>query len=217
MRNRWFTCLMLSCLCFMALGCALSEQRAHPEIEARIDTVSHPVLIPPDVGLLELLPSGLIRQRDDWSAAGCKNLQNAISNHLKDKKITLRPLVVVPHTAQEIAEVQALYRLVHKSMQQQTFNAHQDTHSRRRFEYSVGSINAFLSKLGADSVIFVSGYDRVSNAGRKALIDLAIADASGTILYYSVKGSIRGSDLRDPASADIMVRELLAGFSRIKG
>ena len=101
-------------------------------------------------------------------------------------------------------------------MQQQTFNAHQDSHARRRFEYSVGSINALLNKLGADALIFVSGYDRVSNAGRKALIDLAIADASGTILYYAVKGSIQGSDLRDPAGADSMAQELLAGFSRIK-
>ncbi len=52
---------------------------------------------------------------------------------------------------------------------------------------------------------------------KKNLIDLAIADSSGTILYYSVKGSIQNNDLRDPASANIMVRELLSGFSRIEG
>ncbi len=216
-KNRWISCLLLISLGFAVSGCALSEQRTHPEFEARVNTVAHPVLIPPDVGLLELLPSGLIRQRDDWSAAGRRNLQNAISIHLKDTQITLIPLVIDTHTAQEIAEIQALYRLVHKSMQQQTFNAHRNLHARRRFEYSVGSIKALLNKLGADSMIFVSGYDRVSNAGRKALIDLAIADSSGTILYYSVKGSIQGSDLRDPASANIMVQELLSGFSRIKG
>lgn len=217
MKNRWVSCLLLISLSVAVSGCALSEQRAHPEFEARVHTVAQPVLIPPDVSMLELLPSGLIRQRDDWSAAGCRNLQNAILNHLKDQKCTLKPLIIDSHMAQEIAEIQALYRLVHKSMQQQTFNAHQDSHARRPFEYSVGSINALLNKLGADSMIFVSGYDRVSNAGRKALIDIAIADASGTILYYSVKGSIQGSDLRDPASANIMVQGLLSGFSRIKG
>lgn len=216
-KNRWLSCLLLICLSLALSGCALSEQRAHPELEARVNTVSQAVLLPPDISMLELLPSGLIRQRDDWSAAGCKNLQNAISIHLKDKKVTLKPLVIDTHTAPELADVQALYRLVHKSMQQQTFNAHQDSHARRRFEYTVGSISALLNKLGADSMIFVSGYDRVSNTGRKALIDLAIADASGTILYYAVKGSIQGSDLRDPASADVMVQELLVGFSRIKG
>jgi hypothetical protein len=215
--NRWFFCLLLISLSFAASGCALSERRAHPEFEARIHTVAQPVLIPPDVGMLELLPSGLIRQRDDWSATGCRNLQIAISTYLKNAKITLKPLIIDPHIAPEIAEIQALYRLVHKSMQQQTFNAHQDSYALRPFEYSVGSINAVLNKLGADSMIFVSGYDRVSNAGRKALIDIAIADASGTILYYSVKGSTRGRDLRDPASANIMVQELLSGMPRKKG
>ena len=215
--NHWFCCFLLICLSSVASGCALSEQRAHPEIETRANLVSKSVLIPPDVSMLELLPSGLIRPRNDWSTVGCRNLQNAISIHLKDTNITLIPLVVDTHTAQEITEIQALYRLVHKSMQQQTFNAHQESHARRRFKYSVGSINALLNKLGADAMIFVSGYDRVSNAGRKALIDLAIADASGTLLYYAVKGSIQGGDLRDPASATIMVQELLSGFPRIKG
>jgi len=215
--NHWFCCFLLICLGSAASGCALSEQRAHPEIETRANLVSKSVLIPPDVSMLELLPSGLIRPRNDWSTVGCRNLQNAISIHLRDTNITLIPLVADTHTAQEITEIQALYRLVHKSMQQQTFNAHPDSHARRRFEYSVGSINALLKKLGADAMIFVSGYDRVSNAGRKALIDIAIADASGAILYYAVKGSIQGGDLRDPASATIMVQELLSGFPRIKG
>jgi len=208
---------MLICLCVAAAGCTLSEHRSHPQIEVKINTVTQPVLIPPDVGLLELLPSGLIRQRDDWSAAGSKNLQIALSNYFKDNNITLKPLANDPTIAKEIAEIQALYRLVHKSMRQQAFKIQASSHAGRRFEYSVGSINTLMSKLDADAMIFVSGYDRVSRAGRKALIDLAIADAGGTILYYSVKGSIQGSDLRDLASAERMVQELLAGFSRIKG
>jgi hypothetical protein len=216
-KNLLPACLLLICLCFLLSACALSAQRAHPEFEARVKSVEHPVLIPPDVSMLELLPSGLIRQREDWRAAGCRNLQNALSIHLKDQKCSLKPLVVDSDTAQEVAEVRALYRLVHKSMKQQTFNPQQDSHARRRFEYSLGSISALLNKLGADSMIFVSGYDRVSSSGRKALIDLAIADASGTILYFSVKGTIQGKDLRDPASANTMVQELLTGFSRING
>ncbi len=213
----WFCGFLFICIGSAASGCALSAQRAHPEVETRANLVSKSVLIPPDVSMLELLPSGLIRPRDDWSTVGCRNLQNALSIHLKNTDITLIPLAVDTDTAQEISEIQALYRLVHKSMWQQTFNAQQDSHARRRFEYSVGSIKTLLNKLGADALIFVSGYDRVSNAGRKALIDLAIADTSGTILYYAVKGSIQGGDLRDPASATSMVQELLSGFPRKKG
>jgi hypothetical protein len=49
------------------------------------------------------------------------------------------------------------------------------------------------------------------------MIDLAIADSSGTILYYSVNGTIKGNDLRDPESAQLMVRDLLAGLSKAEG
>jgi hypothetical protein len=49
------------------------------------------------------------------------------------------------------------------------------------------------------------------------LIDLAVADSSGTILYYSVKGTNQGEDLRNPVSTAAMIRDLLSGFSRMKG
>ena len=54
--NRWLACLLLIGLSFTVSGCALSEQRVHPEIETRANAVSQPVLIPPDVSMLELLP-----------------------------------------------------------------------------------------------------------------------------------------------------------------
>jgi DNA-binding PadR family transcriptional regulator len=206
---------LLFCLGVTVSGCALSEQRVHPEFEVKVKTVAQPVLLPPDVTMLEILPGGLIRQREDWSAASRQNLQEAIKFHLEHKNYILKPLAVDSRTAPEIAQIQSLYRLVHKSMHQQTFHSHQSSQTGRRFEYSLGSIDGLLDNLAADSLIFVSGYDRVSDSGRKALIELAIADSSGSILYYSVKGTIQGNDLRDPASAKVMAGELLSGLSRI--
>ena len=66
-------------------------------------------------------------------------------------------------------------------------------------------------------MIFVTGYDQVYEGGRKALIDLTIADSSGTIFYYMVKGTMQGKDLRDPASTAILIRDLLSSFSRMEG
>ncbi len=81
----------------------------------------------------------------------------------------------------------------------------------------VYSLESILQKLGADAMIFVTGYDQVFNGGRKALIDLAIADSSGTILYYTVKGTTEGKDLRDPADTAALIRDLLTSFSRMEG
>jgi len=102
-------------------------------------------------------------------------------------------------------------------MDQYTFGPAQIAAEKSGFQYSLGSMKLILQKLGADSAIFVTGYDRVSDGGRKSMIDLAIADSSGTILYYSVKGTISGKDLRDPGSAELMVRDLLSGFSKAEG
>jgi hypothetical protein len=210
-------CLLLFFFFLSFSGCALSEQRAHPEFENRIKTIKQPVLIPPDVTMLELLPSGIVRQRPEWSAAGCRNLEKAIQLQLEDKKCTLKPLRADLYSEHEITEIQALYRLVHKSMKQQTFNSLGDSLAHRRFEFSLGSLDRLLDKMDADAMIFISGYDRVSPAGRKAMIDLAVADSSGTIIYFSIKGTTRGSDLREFASANVIVEGLLAGFSGIEG
>jgi hypothetical protein len=102
-------------------------------------------------------------------------------------------------------------------MDQQTFGSSRNNSKNRGFQYCLGSMEAILQKLDADAAIFVTGYDKVSAGGRKSMIDLAIADSSGTILYYSVSGTIKGNDLRDPESAQLMVRDLLAGFSKDQG
>lgn len=215
MNKRLWLCHLFMVWLFVSIsGCALKMHRTHPQFNARIAAVKNAILVPPDVNLLELSPAGVVTPRDDWSAAGCRNLKNAISQDLEGRNRHLKPLVMDGQIAAELAEIRALYRLVHKTMQQQTFHPYQTPKDRHGFEYSLGSLESVLKKLGADALIFVSGYDRVSNAGRKAFIDLAIADSSGTILYYSVKGSMRGNDLRDPASATSMVQELLSSFPR---
>jgi hypothetical protein len=216
-KRLWLPHLLMVCLFVSISGCALKMHRTHPDFDARIGTVKNAILVPPDVNMFELSPAGIVTPRDDWSAAGSRNLKNAISQDLKDKNRYLKPLVMDRQIAAELAEIVALYRLVHKTMQQQTFHPHQIPKDKHGFEYSLGSLEPILEKFGADAMIFVSGYDRVSNPGRKAFIDLAIADSSGTILYYSVKGSMRGNDLRDPASATSMVQELLSSFSRTEG
>ncbi len=204
----------LVCFCLLAGGCSLSAQRVHPEFGTRVKTLKRAVLVPPDVSMLELLPSGLIRQRSDWNSESHRNLQNAIRHQLQDRQCSLQPLAPDADIERELSEIQALYRLVQKSMWQQTFKSANGSQSKRRFDYSLGSIDALMDRLGADALVFVSGYDRVSAAGRKALIKLAIADTSGAILYYAVRGSIQGNDLRDPASADHIMHELFSGFSR---
>jgi hypothetical protein len=170
-----------------------------------------------DIKIYQMTSDGRVTLRDDWSAVGRQNLHNAISQNFKTRQCNLRPLGINIQTAGEVEEIRALYKLVHKSMDQQAFGPSRNNSKKRSFQYFLGPMESILQKLDADSAIFVTGYDKVSARGRKSMIDLAIADSSGTILYYSVNGTIKGNDLRDPESAQLMIRDLLAGFSKAEG
>jgi hypothetical protein len=216
-KNNWRYAPSMMCLLWLVAGCALDAYRMHSEFDARVNSIQKPVLITPDVNMYELSPGGVVMLRDDWSRIGRKNLQNAILRDLKDKQCNVKLAKMDTQIVKEMAEVQTLYRLVHKTMDQNTFGPHQNMAESDRFNFSLGSLESILQKLGADAMIFVTGYDQVFNGGRKAMIDLAIADSSGTILYYTVKGTTKGKDLRDPASTTALIRDLLSSFSRMEG
>jgi hypothetical protein len=216
-KNKWHSLISIICLLLWVTGCVLDAHRMHPEFDIRAGSIQESVLIMPDVSMYELSSGGRAILRDDWSGVGRQNLQNAILQNFKNKNCSVKLVELDTQTAKEIAEIQALYGLVHKTMDQRTFGLHQKMADNDEFIFSLGSLDSVLQKFGADAMIFVTGYDQVYNGGRKALIDLAIADSSGTILYYTVKGTTEGRDLRDPASTAALIRDLLASFSRMEG
>ena len=170
-----------------------------------------------DVDLFQMAPDGTATRRDDWSAVGRQNLRDAILQSFTSRYSGIQPLDTGMGTSQEVKDVNTLYKLVHKTMDQQIFGPSRASFKKEDFKFSLGSLQTILGRLNADAAIFITGYDKVSTAGRKSMIDLAIADSSGTILYYSVKGTTNGRDLRDPVSARAMAIDLLAGFSNAEG
>ena len=216
-KYKWRSALLIIYLILLVTGCALDAYRMHPEFGVRAVSIRKSVLITPDVSMYELSSGGVVMLRDDWSEVGRKNLQNAILQDFNGKPCKVKLAQMDMQTAKEMETVRALYRLVHKTMKQQTFGHHQNRVENDEFNFSLGPLETILQKLDADAIIFVTGYDQVSDGGHKALVDLAVADSSGTILYYSVKGTRKGEDLRDPVSAAAMTRDLLSDFSRMNG
>jgi hypothetical protein len=216
-KNKWRSVFSITYLLLLVTGCALDAYRMHPEFGTKAGSIQEPLLITPDVGMYEVSSGGVIMLRDDWSRTGRKNLQDAILGYFKDKQCNAKLIEMDSQTAKEMEEVRALYRLVHKTMNQHTFDHNQNRGKNDRFDFSVGSLETIFQKFDADAMIFVTGYDQVFNGGHKAMIDLAVADSSGTILYYSVKGTAKGEDLRDPVSTAALIRDLLSSFSGMEG
>jgi hypothetical protein len=216
-KNKWRSVFSITYLLLLVTGCALDAYRMHPEFGTKAGSIQEPLLITPDVGMYEMSSGGVIMLRDDWSRTGRKNLQDAILGYFKDKQCNAKLIEMDSQTAKEMEEVRALYRLVHKTMNQHTFGHNQNRGKNDRFDFSVGSLETIFQKFDVDAMIFVTGYDQVFNGGHKAMIDLAVADSSGTILYYSVKGTAKGKDLRDPVSTAVLIRDLLSSFSGMEG
>jgi hypothetical protein len=111
----------------------------------------------------------------------------------------------------------------------------------KTFDYSIGSMEKILKKHGGDGLIFVTGFDEISSTGRQTLkavgiiagialaasgvggamiiprsgitlVSVALVDSSGTLLWYNIKGSEGGYDLRNPESATKLVRDILADY-----
>ena len=213
---RWANVVII-CLLLLITGCSLSSYTTHPEYRDRIRAVQNPVILMSEVDLYQMASDGTVTRRDDWSAVGRQNLRDAILKLFNSRHSQIPPLEAGRRAFHEVREVNTLYKLVHKTMDQQIFGPARSNFKNADFNYSLGSLETILGKLNADAAIFITGYDKISTAGRKSMVDLAIADRSGAILYYSVKGTIEGRDLRDPVSARAMAQELLAGFSEAQG
>ena len=230
--------LGVACLLFMAFGCAPKIYRAHPELEMRSKDIKKPGLISPNVKVLELTAGGIRELRDDWSIRGEENVLRAITENLEEKQIEIKALTVDEDIQEEMEDIQALYRAVSISIILHTYGPFVFPEKKKNFDYSIGSIERILEKFGSDALIFTYGFDEISTKGRKALkvasivagaftgvvimprsgitvVSVALVDASGTIFWYSIKGSEGGYDLRKHKSTSKLVKDILSGFPRL--
>ncbi len=206
-------------LCFLSLfsftgGCITAAYRAHPEFESRVVKIKTLTLLPPTVEVYELSPSGLPELRDDWSLRGKKNLEEALLDKFMKKQYRIQTLLGDRGVRAELAEIQALYSQVNKSVQLHSYGPQVFPEKVTQFEYGIGSIQRVVEACGTDSLVFVTGFDQVSRHDPKTYVSIAIADSSGTILWYCVKGSRGSHELTDPSSTAMLVDDILSGFPK---
>lgn len=232
-----FTFFLISSLLIpFVFGCAPKTYRAHPEFEQRVKSITHPGMLPSDVKVYELTAGGVQELRDDWCKIGKENVEKSIHEAFKQRPFTVEQLLVDKEIEEEIEDIQALYRAVSLSIQLHTYNPQFIFPEKtKNFIYSVGPVDKILKKYGADALIFVYGFDEISTGGRKALmaagiivgaftgvmiapregitaVSIALVDSSGTILWYNLKASAGGKDLRDFDSCSSMINNIVAEF-----
>ena len=202
-------CLLLMVM-MMESGCALPSYRMHPAFEEKLKSMGSSWVISPDVRVYELIPGGMTELRDDWCAVSERNILDAFLKGMSRRNYRVKPLRLERDIAGEMEDIETLYRVVDKSIRLHAYGPQLFPEKQKHFEYSIGSIKGILRQFDADAILFVSAFYRVSGDDPVTYISAAVADASGTIVWYDVKGSHGEHDLRDARSAQNLADEILS-------
>ena len=209
--------LSVICASVMLFSCASQAYRAHPEFGTRAKRLHIAGLMPCDVKIYEVTGHGVIELRDDWSATGKRNLVQALIMGFEKRGYQIETVSVDEGTEVEIGDIQALYRSVNKSIRLHAYGPQLFPEKKNNFQYSLGSIDGLLQKLGADSLIFVHGVDHVLPGREDGFVSVAVADASGTIMWYCVRGFRGESGLRDPNHAAEVMENIFRSYPEVSG
>jgi hypothetical protein len=198
---------------FCAYGCGVPPAyRTHPEFETRVKQIRNIAFLPPEVRIYEVSPSGAVELRDDWCALEKKSLEKAFVEQMKEKHYLVRKLKAENGLGKKVGQIQALYKQVNKSVQLHSYGPQIFPEKAVRFEYGVGSLEEVLAANGTDSMVFIMGFDQVSSGTSTTYLSIAVADTSGTLLWYCSKGSTGEYRLKDPSRSAMLVEDILSSF-----
>ena len=214
-QRNYFPSLFVLCLLLITFGCASPAYRVHPEFMARVKGIQKPALMLAEVRIYEILPGGVVQVRDDWSRAGKENLIKALTESFMERRFRVMSLTAHEERAEDVREIKALYKAVEKSIRLHGYGPQLFPEKRNRFVYSLGPSKKTLSRLGADSMVFMSGSGQISASEQKAWISIAVSDSCGTILWHCVRHTVDQHDLRDAKGAAEFVEDLLASFPEV--
>jgi hypothetical protein len=225
-------------LLLTALGCAslpAHRYRAHPEFETRSKQIHTAGILSPDIKIYELTAGGIRELRDDWCKIGKETVEQAAGECFRERWVQVKIIPIEKETEEELEDIVALYRAVSTSIISHTYGEYLFPEKVKRFEYSIGPIDSLLKRWNSDALVFIIGSDEISTSGRKALtaaamvlgalagvvmlpgggitvVSIAVVDPSGNILWYNVKGSQGGYDLRNPESTRELLKAIVSDF-----
>jgi|SRR3954470_13499735 hypothetical protein len=202
------------------IACAHSEgARLRPDSSARLGSLHVVALLPPDVKAFEIGAGGRPEEKIEWTEASRNNARRALLAHLNRLGLSVRQ---VP----EDEDLRALSHAVLASIVDFTY-LEPFPAKMRRFEYSVGSIDALCDASGADALVLVWGMAYVPTLGRQfvnalvggppqqARLMAAVVDRTGSVLWFnmsSAAGDGAWSTFTDEKGAEGIVKAVFSEF-----
>ena len=220
-------------------ACLPPAFRAHPTLAQRAATIKTVLVAPPKVEVFELGAGGVREKMDEWSDQGRKNviaaLEQSIAHRASLRMRLLNEESLPQETKAELEQTSALFEAVDDAILQHTYGPEPERFQDKlaNFDYSLGAEVRALKTEEADALLFIRAVDHVSSQGRIAqqvalvlvaaalgmvvvpqggvtALSVAFVDANtGAILWHKFVRA-PGHDLRDPASANRIVNQVLA-------
>ena len=186
-RTKW-TCWAYMLFSLLALGCAHSPDRFHPDYASHRVTIQRVLVLPPEIQLLTQIdtnrPVSQARHNEDVSRRTQSTLAQALAASALDVCFadprTLR--------TKEMESLQALYRNVNRAIQLHAYGPQLFDDKSRNFDYAVGSVAPLLDRMQADALMLTMGRQTVSRSSARTWVSVAVVEPSGRIIWYGLQG-----------------------------
>jgi hypothetical protein len=222
---------------FVLNGCATTVHDAvHQPLSADTGAISPPgriAIMPAKVAILEISAGGSTEEVPQWSREGCRLVDSRVK-----KQLAMRSgirLVKPPALSAQDQRLLEQHRALYEQVAANRLRIKKIPAWKSKIDHPDDSIGPGLAplkkKLGADAVLFVSGYDYCASRGRVAAFIVAAVFGAIVPMGHSVvhvglvdleTGSVLWTDtvysdafsLKNEAEAAVMVDQAFANFPR---
>jgi hypothetical protein len=170
-------------------GCATTTTlpgRFHSDLNQRMGEIGTTAVLPPNITLNSLGAGGIAEKRDDWTDTARAHARAYLESKAARRIVYLADLPARQEFADELAEVQGLFRLIDLNLLL-TYTPQMvvPPTAYQSFDFSVGSIDRICEAAGADALLLIGGVDDIFAADRKALAALALVAGAFTGVYMA--------------------------------
>jgi hypothetical protein len=182
---------------FLTSGC--STMRTSPQFSQNIPNIKTIAVMPLDVKVFKITAGGVTEEIDEWSDKAKTDIKTSLQAQLSLSGFEVKFVDeswLKEQNKELWTENKALYEMVSNAITLHAISGHSPAVFKtkiKNFDYTLGvDVSALSEMCGADSLLFVYGYDHEATAGRIGLYlwGIAVAAATGIVMIPSNPSSL---------------------------
>ncbi len=227
---------------FLLSGCATTNLRVSPNFKPDSFHVKTIAILPPDIKVYKLTAGGVRELMDEWNEKSKVLVQQALQKYLAQNygyKIKFIQENLLENNCKTVWDsTKPLYNTVASNALMHAYPGFNAFPSKlNNFDYTLGpDVKKIADACGADTLLFVSGFDHEATAGRNALtcwnyfmgaltgvttilfnpsfMSIALVDGqTGNLLYFNASPASSEYSFRDRGNIDSLIEWLTRGLS----